>query len=145
MSDRSIELIARGLASDGTGRILLCKNIKHGYYFLPGGHVEFGETAAKALAREFQEETGLDAKVGEPLIVAEHLFERKNGPCHEVNIVFHVELPASVVTSAERKIAFEWIDAAAVSDMDVRPAAIRAWLISGGRSEVEIGWASEGP
>ena len=64
--DHSIELIARGVFVRG-GAVLLCQNVKHGYYYLPGGHVEFGEAAAVALAREID-----DAKA-QGLLLSLHL------------------------------------------------------------------------
>lgn len=142
MSDRSIEFIARGLVIRD-GLVLLCKNVKHGYYFLPGGHVEFGETAQTALVREFKEETGITITCRSAALVAEHIFERRKGPCHELNIVFHVELPEVMVVSLESKIAFEWTDLAQLSDLDLRPACIKAWLLVGGRTSCHVTWASE--
>src|SRR5262249_814619 len=44
----AIEVIARGLLRDRS-QILVCQSLKHGYCYLPGGHVEFGEPAAVAL------------------------------------------------------------------------------------------------
>lgn len=142
MSDRSIEFIARGLAIRGS-RVLLCKNVKHGYCFLPGGHVEFGEAAAGALVREFKEETGIVATCGSVALVAEHVFERKKRPCHEVNVVFHVELPEVEIKSMEPKIAFVWAELAQLNEIDLRPTSIKAWLIAGGRTECAAAWSSE--
>lgn len=142
MTDRSIEFIARGLVIR-EGRVLLCKNIKHGYFFLPGGHVEFGETAETALVREFKEEAAVDVKCAGVALVAEHLFERKNGPCHEVNVVFHVEPHEGEFNSREAKIAFEWADLAEISERDLRPNCIKAWLVSGGRTQQPVSWISE--
>ena len=140
-------MIARGVFVR-EGAVLLCQNVKHGYYDLPGGHVEFGESAAEALAREILEETGLRAAVGEMVLASEHVFEARRTH-HEVNLVFHVEhitdadgVPAEAVTAVEDGIAFEFADLASVTDLDVRPAEVKAWLISGGRIEPSAGWIS---
>ncbi|MFO0835184.1 MAG: NUDIX domain-containing protein [Phycisphaerales bacterium] len=125
------------------GRVLLCKNIKHGYYFLPGGHVEFGETAEAALTREFKEEAAVEVKCCGVAIIAEHLFDRKKGPCHEINVVFHVEPCGREIKSREPKIAFEWADLAEISERDLRPNCIKAWLIAGGRTKQPVSWISE--
>jgi 8-oxo-dGTP diphosphatase len=122
-----IEVISRALAiSDG--RVLLCKNLKHGYFYLPGGHVEFGETAAAALAREMQEEAGIDINVGDLAFVHEHIFRQGRRVRHELNLVFHVELSTDEVESQEDQIAFEWADLRTIGERDIRPDAVRQWL-----------------
>jgi 8-oxo-dGTP diphosphatase len=131
-----IEIISRALVLRG-GRILLCRSIAGDYYYLPGGHVEFGEPAATALARELNEEAGLQVRPGPCALVTEACFESAGGEHHELNLVFHVELAETVgeVQSREGAIAFNWIDLAAAPDLDIRPPAIKSWLASGGRSE----------
>ena len=144
---REIEVIARGLVLRG-GDVLLCRNVDRGYLFLPGGHVEFGEPAADALAREFAEESDLAVRVGPLLLATEGGFEQRGKRHHEINLVFHVE-PArgpapDRVTSRERQIAFDWTPLAAVLERDVRPQAIQAWLAAGGRGDpAGAGWLSE--
>jgi len=103
-----IELIARGLCVRDN-RVLLCKSIKGNYFYLPGGHVEFGEPAATALAREFLEETGAFARVGTIALVHEHFFRQGPHLRHELNLVFHVELASTQVVSREKKLAFDWV------------------------------------
>ena len=48
------------------GKILLVRRARSpakGFYSLPGGRVEFGESLHQALAREIDEETGLDIEI----------------------------------------------------------------------------------
>ncbi|WP_027516475.1 NUDIX hydrolase [Bradyrhizobium sp. WSM1417] len=48
------------------GKVLLTRRARSpakGFYSLPGGRVEFGESLHQALAREIDEETGLDIDV----------------------------------------------------------------------------------
>jgi len=135
-----IELIARGLWQDES-RVLLCQNVRHGYFYLPGGHVEPGESAAEACQREFIEETGMEVTVGACLLVSKVRFLQKNKPRHELNLVFLVEPAqtaerdssdqAPLIQSREPKISFEWVDVAAITDLDLRPGVLRAWLASG--------------
>lgn len=147
--DRTIEVIGRGvLVRDG--RVLLCRSVEHGYSYLPGGHVEFGEAAARAVEREFEEETGLQVRAGGLALVTEAAFSTRGKDHHEINLVFHMEPPTGTpppaVHSREAEIAFDWVDLAAVGERDVRPPAIRDWLVGlaagEGRRET-VAWASE--
>ncbi len=45
-------------------RILLTRRSDNGRWCLPGGHMEAGESAPEACAREVREETGLEVAVG---------------------------------------------------------------------------------
>ena len=49
-----------------------------------------------------------------------------------------------VIGSAESHIDFVWVDLAAVTDLDIRPAHIKAWLASGGRAGGEADGQAEG-
>ena len=52
------------------GKILLVRHDKNeqSYWLIPGGGVDFGESAEAALVREYQEEVGLPIEVG-PLVL----------------------------------------------------------------------------
>ncbi len=125
-------MIARALI-ERDRHILVCTNVKKGYHYLPGGHIEFGESAAAALKREIKEECGLRSVVGDLRAVAEIAFRRKGRLYHEVNLVFHVELRGhrglAPVRSRETDIAFEWIHRKQFKLADVRPTLIRQWAI----------------
>ncbi len=79
LHDRDEVLLARRAAG---------KAIAPGKYHLPGGHVEFGEDPAAALARELREELDIEVVVREPLWV----FHYAGGESHTVGIVFRVPL-----------------------------------------------------
>lgn len=68
---RSIHVVA-GVISDVRGRILLTRRGEDsdlaGLWEFPGGKREPGETSAAALARELDEELGIEVEVGERLI-----------------------------------------------------------------------------
>lgn len=140
MPAKHIELIARGvLIRDAS--ILLCRNIKGGYSYLPGGHVEFGEPASLSLAREVTEETGLVARVGGLLMTSEHTFSTPKGrPHHEVNLIYELTSlhtqggdETTEVASVEQDIAFDWVELAALHETDLRPREIKAWIMADGQ------------
>ena len=134
-SPNTIEVIARALVRGPQG-VLVCQNLKRGYYYLPGGHVEFGETAAEALRRELLEETGIRTRIGPLLLVAEVRFDDRGRPRHEISKMFHVEhfdFPAHLQT-LEPKIAFCWLAPDSLASADLRPACIKSWILHGGRS-----------
>ncbi len=56
------------------------------FWIPPGGGVHFGESAPEALRREFQEETGLEVRVGEFMFVNEFI----GPPLHAVELFFRV-------------------------------------------------------
>lgn len=138
--DHDIELIVRGLWVHG-GKVLLCRNVKKGYLYLPGGHIEFGESAAHALQREFLEECGVKIEVRGLILATEGAFETGKRRHHEINLVFQCSARNVRVKSREPEIAFEWVDLAAVVDLDVRPLGVKAWLAAGPGERVE--WVSE--
>lgn len=59
-------------------------------WFVPGGGVEPGETAAKAAQREMKEELGIDVQVGELRAVVERHFSFDAGArrFHEIGFYF---------------------------------------------------------
>ena len=68
---------------------LLCADgfdeVKQQQFYRPlGGGVEFGETAAQAVARELREETGMSIEVRANLGAVENLFTFQGAPGHEV-------------------------------------------------------------
>jgi ADP-ribose pyrophosphatase YjhB (NUDIX family) len=118
------ELIARAVVTDGP-RVLLAQPSGDGWFFLPGGHVELGESVTAALRRELTEELGVaDARVGGLLAVTETKYHDARGHHHEVNLVFHVEATGVEDRSQEAHIDFRWVDRSALDDLEIRPAPI---------------------
>jgi len=91
----SIHIIARALLMQGE-KIILCREKSSQILFLPGGHVEDGESSKNALIRELREELGSDTQytISSFIGVAENIFPLKDKSLrHEINIVFKVIIP----------------------------------------------------
>ncbi|HDX9610148.1 TPA: NUDIX domain-containing protein [Bacillus toyonensis] len=94
-------------------KLLVAEYIGH-HYFLPGGHVEIGESAEHALIRELREELGANCSIKQFLGVIENRWQDKEMLHHEINHIFevsskelYIDLPPK---SRESHLAFHWID-----------------------------------
>ena len=129
--DRQIEILARG-ACVQEEHVLICRNRKKGNVYLPGGHVEWGESAREALRREIREEMGRSCRVGRFLGVVEHSFMWKGRRTCEINLVFEMSLkgltPAQPPRSAEEKIEFLWMSLRQAAHSALQPALLRRAL-----------------
>lgn len=108
----NIETITRGVCLCD-GYLLLCQPAKGGRAYLPGGHIEFGETARAALEREILEELGQPATAGAFLAATENAFVQKGEPHCEINLLFALDIPGirppHDPVAAESWIAFRWV------------------------------------
>ena len=117
-----IETIARGVCVVD-GKILLCNEKDGKTTYLPGGHIEFGETGRQALVREIKEELGLASSTGAFLGVVENSFLQHGKPHAEINLVYELSLAEGEVRAREDWIEFEWRP---LTDLDdLMPEAFR--------------------
>ena len=124
---KSVEVIARGVCVKGS-RILLCQSKKASNTYLPGGHVEFKETARMGLEREIDEELGLPSTAGRFLGAVEHSFRQKGKRHCEWNVVFEMAIPGlndvEEIEAAEDHIRFFWCELDALKPAELEPAAL---------------------
>ena len=109
---------------DSTRRkVLLTRRADNGQWCLPGGHMEPGETAAEACAREVWEETGLRVRVGKLIgVYTDPHRVRKNadGKCYQrVALSFEAEPIGGELSISDETTEYGYFPLNDIKDMDV--------------------------
>jgi 8-oxo-dGTP pyrophosphatase MutT (NUDIX family) len=140
-----IELLVRAIIED-RGHFLIAHANRASYTYLPGGHVEPGESLKHALSRELREELGVESEVGTYLGTVEHAWTDSGGLNHEVNHLFEVtsqELSMDRdLESLEDHIQFFWLTPSEFDKHNLQPKPLRKLLMSWGDGARGIWWAS---
>lgn len=109
-------------------------------FAFPGGHVEFGETHAQTLTREFREEIGADIAVKDLKWVAEVFFPWGKKPCHQICLYYMVEIqnpeiPVEGMFPAREQLEgrsfqleFHWVPIEDVKGMELYPTNAKELL-----------------
>jgi len=134
MSEKNnIHVLSRAVIID-QDYILLCKtlDLPVSFYFLPGGHVEHGESVETSLLRELIEETGVVCKIKRFLGCLEYSFEPGHSSIchnHEYNFIFEVESDALKsehnIPQFEAHIELLWMPLNKLLDIDFRAEPLR--------------------
>jgi 8-oxo-dGTP pyrophosphatase MutT (NUDIX family) len=122
---------AFAVVRNGAGQVLMVRRIDDGYWELPGGRIEVGETVGQALVREVAEESGLVIELtrlsgiySDPT----HVLVDPDGSVHQqLALCFHAvpvdadqgatPRPDGIETSAAI-----WCEVAGLADLDMHPA-----------------------
>ena len=109
-------------------KVLVMRDNHADYYYLPGGRVQFNETAEKAVLRELKEELNIDAEIVRPLYFNQNFFfeDVLKVNYHEIGVYFLIDISKTdiltrgdsffgVETTKNQK--FEWM-----SFVDVKKA-----------------------
>ncbi len=112
---------------------VLCQSAsEEGFWFLPGGRAEVGESARVTLLRETQEELGEVLQIGRLLYVVENFFTDASGAWHELGLYFLLSAPAdSLLTQSletfrrldevGNSLRFDWLPIAQLETFPLYP------------------------
>ncbi len=133
---KKIEIISRGVVFS-KNKILVCKNKGNKNYFLPGGHVEFGEFSQNALLRELKEELSLEAEETDFIGTIENIYKARGETHQEINFLYLVKCGKLNIKSNEEHIEFFLFSQEELKEKDVRPKKIKKALLKW-KSDEEI-------
>lgn len=136
-ADHGVNLIVRGIISC-QDHILLSMTTKHNQefgknlFFLPGGHVDYNESAISALKREILEEMYLHVNDLKFIGALECSWDKKGSIYHEINLVYRVAITdLSLDTpprSSEPFIEFIWCPLSKISEYHILPEQLNPML-----------------
>jgi ADP-ribose pyrophosphatase YjhB (NUDIX family) len=113
-SDKPYPLACVGaLVQSPSGRVLIVKTTKWtGLWGVPGGKIDWGETAEAAVLREFREEVGLDlhsvvfAQIQDCVLSPEF-----HKPAHFILIDFFAQSYSEAITPNQEIVEWAWVEA----------------------------------
>ena len=121
------------ITKDKGHSLLLVKRTKApdaGYWSIPGGAVEFGETFEQAVIREIREETGLHIEIKELLSLTDHISEDRL--THWVTPQYCAHIVGGTLQNLEpdKHDALEWFDINNLPDQLTMPTlnALRRYI-----------------
>jgi 8-oxo-dGTP pyrophosphatase MutT (NUDIX family) len=122
---------AFAVVRNGSGWVLLVRRSDDGYWELPGGRVEVGESASAAVVREVAEETGVTIKVNglagiysDPGHVL--VYPHGEGVYQQFAVCFHAFSPArDAQPDHEETVAAAWFDPEHATQLVMHPAMRR--------------------
>lgn len=97
------------------GEILLMKRGRKakneaGWWCKPGGTVDYGETAIKAMKREIKEETDIEIKIWGLLPHTDHLIKRENLHWVAINFLGDLKKGTPKIMEPEKCEEIRWFD-----------------------------------
>lgn len=120
------------------GKVLLVEMDDAGFYCLPGGHVELGETTEEAMIREMKEETTKDTYIKKYLGNIENFFVNKhNVSIHEIAFYYLMDFKDDDINDLSRvendegtlvKLKFKWFNLKELDSVNIKPIFLKEIL-----------------
>ncbi|MFA5889320.1 MAG: NUDIX domain-containing protein [Candidatus Paceibacterota bacterium] len=129
---KQIEIVLRAIIVINNKLLMCVLHDQPPVHFLPGGHLEFGETLEDGLKREIKEEMGVEIKSMEFLKQFENIYEMHGIKHHEINLVHKVSLNierTEEIKAQEDHISFTWVGIEKIKDIKMLPPVILRYLV----------------
>ena len=121
------------------GHVLLVRDERDDFWYMPRGRCELLESSDQTLRREVWEELGVEVRVGRLLWVVENFFEHDNRRNHELGFYYLVALPEGspyLDKGGEHRrteengatLTFRWFPLARLSEVRLFPSFLRRAL-----------------
>ncbi len=136
-ADQGVNLIVRAVIILD-GHILLSrptatnKGFSQNQYFLPGGHVDYTESAISALNRELKEEMSINGKITDFIGALECSWQRKDSIYHEINLIYCVAIDGLSLNnppkSTEHNLEFIWCQLEELPNLTILPTKLASMI-----------------
>ncbi len=100
---------------DDDGKVLVSRRVDSGWFNLPGGGVEPGESVPEGLMREVREETGLDVEVGR--LVGVYSKPQK----HELVLAFRARVTGGSLVPSDEADYHTWVSPGELDHVKLLP------------------------
>lgn len=135
------EVCVRAIIQDKR-KILVCYHKEKGYYFFPGGHLNFEEKIQDTLFREIKEELNVKVKKIRFIGLVDNFYEETGKKHHEINLVFETKIDKITQKSQENHIGFILFDKKRFLKEKVLPIALQKAILKW-QNDKKIFWASQ--
>ncbi len=107
---KKVNVVYALIFNEKNGQVLMVFNRDHNSWSMPGGAVEENETLEQATIREFQQETGLLAKMHDIVAINERFFQENNE--HAIFITFRTEIIGAkiFIENPDEISEIKWVD-----------------------------------